>query len=55
MDTIGSIQGYPGSTQRILLDYVEFHDTGGTTTPAQCADAADNDGDGLIDLNDPGC
>jgi hypothetical protein len=43
------------STQRILLDYVEFHDTGGTTTPAQCADAADNDGDGLIDLNDSGC
>ena len=43
------------STQRILLDYVEFHDRGGTTTPAQCADAADNDGDGLIDLNDPGC
>jgi hypothetical protein len=44
------------STQRILLDYVEFHDTDGTTTPAQCADGQDNDRDGSVDHpNDPGC
>jgi hypothetical protein len=44
------------STQRILLDYVEFHDTGDTTTSAQCGDGVDNDRDGSIDYpNDPGC
>ena len=28
---------------------------GGTPPPAQCADGLDNDGDGLVDLSDPGC
>src|SRR5262245_63206573 len=31
--------------------------TGGTTTtpPTQCSNLADDDGDGLVDLADPGC
>jgi len=28
---------------------------GGGAIPPQCADGSDNDGDGLADLNDPGC
>ncbi len=28
---------------------------GTTTTLPQCSDLSDNDGDGLVDLNDPGC
>ncbi|HEY6653984.1 MAG TPA: lytic murein transglycosylase, partial [Solirubrobacterales bacterium] len=29
--------------------------TGGGDVPPQCADLSDNDGDGLVDLADPGC
>ncbi len=39
---------------RLDVDYVELHNSG-DTAPAQCADNQDNDGDGLVDLNDPGC
>jgi hypothetical protein len=30
-------------------------DTGTTTVLPECADLSDNDGDGLVDLSDPGC
>jgi hypothetical protein len=39
---------------RLDVDFFELHNAGGTA-PAQCADNQDNDGDGLVDLNDPGC
>jgi acid phosphatase type 7 len=39
-----------------FLDIATFPaDGGGGTRPAACADRLDNDGDGLIDLADPGC
>jgi hypothetical protein len=36
-----------------FIDWFELHGTG--STAAACADGNDNDGDGLVDLNDPGC
>jgi hypothetical protein len=38
-----------------FLDVAQLADGGGGTPPAACADGLDNDGDGTIDLNDPGC
>jgi hypothetical protein len=38
------------------LDVARFPaDSGGVTPSAECADNKDNDGDGKIDFNDPGC
>jgi hypothetical protein len=34
---------------------VEPTSVGPTVVPAQCADEEDNDGDGFVDLDDPGC
>lgn len=46
-------------TARSVANYmagVPASGTGGTGgTPAQCEDGLDNDGDGLVDLPDPGC
>ncbi len=38
-----------------VLHPIFFPDTTCTPAPAQCADGIDNDGDGKIDLADPGC
>lgn len=43
------------STQKQRLDWAQFNGDSSTPPPAQCADGQDNDGDGLVDLNDPGC
>jgi hypothetical protein len=40
---------------RANVDWFELHNTGSTPSPAQCGDGVDNDGDGQIDLSDPGC
>jgi hypothetical protein len=46
-----------GTGHNAFLDYVTFPASGGSTPPpaAACADGQDNDGDGAVDLNDPGC
>lgn len=35
--------------------YLDQACNGGGTPPPQCSDGKDNDGDGLFDMNDPGC
>lgn len=47
--TAGAVDGVPR-----LFGIARYLDGGGDTGPA-CADGNDNDGDGLIDLADPGC
>src|SRR5918995_1902801 len=46
-----------GTGHNAFLDVARFPtDGGGSVTPsAECADNKDNDGDGKIDFNDPGC
>jgi Calcineurin-like phosphoesterase len=48
--------GNVATGRNAFLDIATFPaDGGGGTQPAACADRLDNDGDGLIDLADPGC
>jgi hypothetical protein len=48
--------GNVATGRNAFLDIATFPaDGGGGTPPAACADRLDNDGDGLIDLADPGC
>ena len=47
-----------GTGHNAILDYVTFPaSSGGTTppTPPQCSNNQDDDGDGAVDLSDPGC
>lgn len=50
--SIGTVN--PGWTNQGIVK-AEFKVTGGTTNQGQCYDSNDNDGDGLVDMNDPGC
>src|SRR5215207_4716837 len=54
--TISVKAGGTGTGHNAFLDVAKFPADGGGGTPsAACADNQDNDGDGKIDLNDPGC
>jgi hypothetical protein len=45
-----------GTGHNAFLDVAKFPaDGGGGTSSAKCADGSDNDSDGKIDLDDPGC
>jgi hypothetical protein len=44
-----------GTASSVSLGTTDSTSTGVTTTLPECADLTDNDGDGLVDLRDPGC
>lgn len=46
---------FMGASIDHLTTFGVVNPEGGGVTPSQCADGADNDGDGFVDLSDPGC
>ncbi len=49
--------GAPGPLAKVVLGHAEVSGVAcsAATTPPQCSDGVDNDGDALVDADDPGC